>query len=147
MALKRSPLKRKTPMSSGGSILKRSAMARAGELARKLSRPVLKAKPPKMTPIRRSARGENCTLRFPGICRNNTDTTVWCHSNQLADGKGIGLKANDEAGCYGCFDCHSFLDGGWAAFTEWTWEMVQQFFEVARARSRVLLQRKGLIAV
>jgi len=134
-------------MSSGGGILKRSAMPRAGGLASKLSRPILRrSKGPKMTPIRRSAQGEDCTLRFPGICRNRTDTTVWAHSNQLADGKGMGLKANDEAGCYACFECHSFLDGGWAALKEWTWDMVQRFFKVARERSRARLQHKGLVA-
>jgi hypothetical protein len=106
----------------------------------------MKSKGPKMTPIRKSAKGELCTLQIPGICRNRTDTTVWCHSNRLADGKGLGLKAHDEAGCYGCVDCHTFLDGGWAARPEWSFEDVQQYFEVARARSRTRLVSKGLIA-
>lgn len=106
----------------------------------------LRTRGPRMTPIRRSAEGEDCTLKFPGICRNNTETTVWCHSNKIVDGKGMGIKANDDAGCYGCGHCHAFLDGGWASFPDWTVDMVQQHFEVARALSRPILKHKGLIA-
>jgi len=175
MTLKRSPMKRSTPLAVGKGALRRSTeWARSSELKRTpfqraparpdddqgdesdsrgaatkapkvYVRP--KTKGPKMTPIRRSAKGEQCTLRIPGICRNRTDTTVWCHSNRLTDGKGMSLKANDEAGCYGCFDCHSFLDGGWARYPEWSYDVVQQYFEVARARSLVLLRQKGLVAV
>lgn len=100
---------------------------------------------PKMTPIRRSARGEGCTLQFPG-CRNDTATTVWCHSNRAADGKGMGLKARDEEGCYGCWFCHALLDGGWTSRPNLTHELVQQQFQIARDRSRAILQQKGLIS-
>ena len=64
-----------------------------------------------MTPIRRAARGEECTLRFDGVCQRGTDTTVLCHSNRLADGKGMGIKAPDSCAAFGCYACHSVLDG------------------------------------
>lgn len=118
--------------------------ALAGAAVRTWARP--KRSRPKMTPIRKSARGEACTLRIPGVCRQDASTTVWCHSNRLADGKGMGIKANDEAGCYGCSSCHAFLDGGWAAFAHWSYDLIQQYFERARAISRVILKRKGLLA-
>lgn len=144
--LQRAPIERGTTALTTTYSMKRSwikvELPAAGVMA---PRRRLRSKGPKMTPIRKSAKGEACTLLIPGVCRNRTDTTVWAHSNRLADGKGTGHKADDEAGCYACFDCHSFLDGGWAAFRGWTYDLVQQFFEVARAKSRAILQRKGLI--
>lgn len=139
----RAPLQRGTtamtrsPMARGASVLTRSPLAR-GSVPMKSHRP-------KTTKIRRSARAEDCTLLFLG-CINDTETTVWCHSNRLADGKGLGLKADDEAGCYGCGHCHAYLDGGWAADPNMTYEQVQDRFEQARAKSRMTLQRKGLVA-
>lgn len=102
----------------------------------------MKAKRPKMTPIRASARGEQCTLRFP-VCNFNPETTVWCHSNHACDGKGMGLKARDEEGCYGCAACHAFLDGGYAGHMSRA--MVDIYFDLARTSSQAILRRKGLI--
>ena len=45
--------------------------------------------------IRKAAKGENCTLRLPGICNFNPDTTVACHSPWLRDGMGKGTKSDD----------------------------------------------------
>lgn len=56
--------------------------------------------------------GQQCYLRFPGICRNNPDTVVPAHSNQLKHGKGKGLKANDLMTVPACFWCHYELDQG-----------------------------------
>lgn len=95
-----------------------------------------------MTPIRKSAKGEECTLRFP-CCNRRTDTTVWCHSNHYADGKGAGLKARDEEGAYGCHACHSFLDGGYAGHMHRT--LVDKYFDLARTESQAILKRKGLM--
>lgn len=153
-------LKRTALVASSTSIARSPFPSTGGQLLRKIivSRTMtdgtatvprqcrLRTRGPKMTPIRRSAKGEDCTLNFAGICRNNTDTTVWCHSNRLIDGKGMGIKAKDEAGCYGCAQCHAFLDGGWASFPDWTYDLVQDHFEVARAKSRPILKHKGLIA-
>jgi hypothetical protein len=137
--MKRSPLK-------PGAGLKRTAFARgerkeaaaSGKIARGMN-----PKRPKMTPIRASARGEQCTLRFP-CCNFDPSTTVWCHSNHYADGKGAGLKARDEEGCYGCFACHSWLDGGYAGHMPRT--LVDRYFDIARAMSQTILQHKGLMA-
>ncbi|PVY81077.1 uncharacterized protein DUF1364 [Cupriavidus alkaliphilus] len=56
--------------------------------------------------------GQQCYLRFPGVCRNNPDTVVPAHSNQLRDGKGKGLKADDRMTVPACFWCHYELDQG-----------------------------------
>ncbi len=97
------------------AILQRSPMKRSGAIARTLSVSIiksrLKTKGPKATPIRRAARGQDCTLTIPGVCNGNPETTVLCHSNALADGKGMGLKAPDTAAAFGCSSCHDVLDG------------------------------------
>lgn len=102
----------------------------------------LKSRGPKMTPIRKSAKGEPCTLRFP-CCSGDAATTVWCHSNHYADGKGAGLKARDEEGAYGCHTCHAFLDGGYAGHMPRT--LVDKYFDLARTESQAILKRKGLM--
>lgn len=59
-----------------------------------------------------SARGQPCTLRFPGICNNDPATTVWAHLNGGRYGKGMGMKAHDILGAHACFACHTYLDTG-----------------------------------
>jgi hypothetical protein len=105
----------------------------------------MRTRGPKMTAIRRSAKGQECDLNITGICTYDTDTTVWCHSNLYADGKGMAIKANDEAGCNGCAACHAFYDGGWTSYPGWTRELVEERFAIARAKSRLKLKQKGLV--
>ena len=57
-----------------------------------------------------SARGQNCTVRIPGVCNHNSETVVFAHLN----GGGMGMKHADIHGCYACFECHQWLDGGYA---------------------------------
>lgn len=64
------------------------------------------------------ARGRPCLLRVPGVCCRNDETTVACHSNQLAHGKGRGLKAHDFMTVWGCVTCHAWLDQGSASRAE-----------------------------
>lgn len=56
--------------------------------------------------IRDAANGESCT-----VCGRNDGTTVFCHLNESWAGKGIGQKADDIAGFFGCVGCHSEYDG------------------------------------
>ena len=106
----------------------------------------LKSSGPKMTPIRKSARDEECTLRFPLVCNYRTDTTVLCHSNRLSDGKGIGLKAPDTAAAYGCEACHAVLDGRAPRPEGFTYERMQEMFDIGVERTHARLRKKGLIA-
>lgn len=64
--------------------------------------------------ILRSAKGQTCAFRFPGICQGGTETTVWAHLNGGRFGKGMGMKAHDILGGHACFWCHAYLDGGHA---------------------------------
>lgn len=94
--------------------------------------------------IRRSARGELCQFQIPAICNRNPETTVWCHENSYQAGKGKGLKALDTEGAYGCSDCHMAYDGQHRTKL-YTREELDEFFEIAKARSREILRKKGLI--
>jgi hypothetical protein len=62
--------------------------------------------------VLRSAKGQPCAARFPGICNNNPETTVWAHLNGHAFGKGMGVKAHDILGFHACAACHAYLDTG-----------------------------------
>jgi hypothetical protein len=46
------------------------------------------------------------------ICGRADGTIVAAHSNQLRDGKGRGLKANDYRVAALCYGCHSEIDQG-----------------------------------
>src|SRR5450830_438699 len=105
-ALARAPFKRTSPMPSTGMLSVQSHQRTAPK--RKAG---LKSKGPRSTPIRRAARNQGCTLGLAGICNFDPATTVLCHSNFLADGKGMGLKAPDIAAAFGCSACHDVLDG------------------------------------
>jgi hypothetical protein len=59
-----------------------------------------------------SARGAPCSIRLPGICNGNAETTVWCHLNGHRFGKGGVLKAHDILGFHGCSSCHAYYDVG-----------------------------------
>lgn len=54
----------------------------------------------------RSARGQHCTVRLPGVCDDNTETTVLAHLN----GGGMGMKKSSIHGAYSCAKCHDALD-------------------------------------
>jgi hypothetical protein len=131
----------KTPAAGAGLLRVEQRLIKSAKTAR--PRKPLKKSRPKSTPIRASAHMQECTLRFEGICNRNPETTVWCHSNRLEDGKGMSLKAPDEQGCYGCSDCHAWLDGGYAG--RMSREAVDTRFDVARAASREILRAKGLL--
>lgn len=93
--------------------------------------------------IRRSAQGEDCTLRIPGVCNFDPETVVYCHLPSIA--KGIGKKGNDIRGVYACFNCHSVLDRRvWDDdFEEVRWQ------ESDRAWEETLLKliEKGIVRV
>lgn len=105
----------------------------------------MRSSKPKMTPIRKSAKGQACTLHIVGICNYNINTTVWAHSNRIDDGKGMGIKARDEEGCYACSACHEWLDHGWARDKTMTFNLVQEFFDSARKKSQAILKQMGLM--
>lgn len=58
--------------------------------------------------LRKSAKGEDCTLQIHPYCNGNPETTVLCH---LPSGSGMGQKSPDWFAVYGCSSCHDIIDG------------------------------------
>lgn len=104
-----------------------------------------KRKPVRSKKIRDAARDQDCTLRLPG-CRQDTSTTVLCHSNRGADGKGMAQKADDDKGAFGCAQCHDLLDGR-ARLPHLTREMIGIEFDRAVKETQSILRNMGLLPV
>lgn len=96
--------------------------------------------------IRQSARGQDCTMRIPGVCNGDRETVVWAHSNERSAGKGMGLKARDEEGCYACHTCHATYDRQIPRPPGLTKEDVDVYFARGKHISRQILVRLGLIS-
>lgn len=105
----------------------------------------LKSKRKPLTPIQKSAKDEECTIRLPGVCNFRTDTTVLCHSNELAHGKGGAMKAPDEHAAYGCCACHDVVDGRAPRPDGMSYELMLSIFREAQEQTRRILKRKGLL--
>ena len=91
--------------------------------------------------LRQSARGRECTLRFPGICSHDPETTVLCH---VATG-GIARKVPDTAAVFGCACCHDLIDrrdARWAEFGPG--EIAAQVLR-ALVETHEIWKREGLI--
>lgn len=134
-----SKLKRISPMPSTGMLSVQSHQRTAPK--RKAG---MTTKGPRSTPIRRAARGQDCTLRL-AVCNFDPDTTVLCHSNFLADGKGMGLKAPDTAAAFGCSACHDVLDGRRPRPADLTRDGLEAAFRAAVSRTHEILRTMGLL--
>lgn len=106
-----------------------------------------------MSKITESARGEQCQIRIPGVCNRNPETTVWCHSNGSASGKGIGMKSPDLLGAYGCSSCHDVYDRR-KSQDVLSRDQVELAFWQGHARSlciliakRIIVQTRGVLEV
>jgi len=58
--------------------------------------------------LRKSAKGQPCTLQIFPYCQEDRETVVLCHLNSLA--KGMALKSQDYFAVYGCNICHDIID-------------------------------------
>lgn len=58
--------------------------------------------------IRAAAAGKPCSLRLPGICNHNPETTVLAH--MVGHGKGMGTKVSDIHAVFACSNCHDAID-------------------------------------
>ena len=102
-----------------------------------------------MSAIRKSARGEQCSVRIPTICGGDPETVVWAHANGSAAGKGIGMKSHDLLGAYACRACHDAYDGRGmkARNVAWTKDEITLMFWQGHARSLLILLKAGLVKV
>ena len=100
-----------------------------------------------MSKITESARGEQCQIRFIGICNHNPETTVWAHANGSAAGKGIGMKSPDILGSYACSACHDVVDRRVPTPKGMTRDEVMLGFWQGHARSVCILIERGIITM
>ena len=63
-----------------------------------------------MSKITEFAEGKDCTVRIPGICNHNPETSVWAHLNSIRWGAGRGIKSKDVCGLIACSACHDIID-------------------------------------
>ncbi len=94
-----------------------------------------------MSKITESAKGEECTLRIPGVCNFNTETTVFAHRG----GGGMGMKHKDLFGAYCCSSCHDVIDGKVKSY--YTREQLLIFQYEAIFETQEILLRKGLVKI
>ena len=59
--------------------------------------------------LRKAAKGRGCTVRLPGICDHNPETTVLAHI-RMPGISGMGIKADDLLGAWACSACHDAID-------------------------------------
>jgi len=89
--------------------------------------------------LRASARGQDCTLRIPGVCSFNPEQTVLAH---LPCGhKGVGMKSPDLMAVFACAHCHTFIDSH--RFSELSAKHILQ----ALAETQMYWIDKGLLTV
>jgi len=98
-------------------------------------------KPIRSKAIRESARGEPCTVRIPGICNGNPETTVLAHLG----GGGMGTKRGDIFGAYCCSSCHDALDGRMK--TDYPKGTLELWHRHGVERTQEILVEQGLIMV
>ena len=92
--------------------------------------------------LRNSARGKNCTLRIPGVCNSNPETTVLAH---VPCGlSGWGMKGPDNISCYACSDCHDAIDGrNFQATAHWdAYDLIR-----AVSETQTLMIHEGLLII
>lgn len=137
MNLYNSTFKRSTPLKRTKALAHKAALKSGAKR--------LRSRGPKMTPIRASAKNEDCTMNLPGVCKQEPGNVVWAHSNDAQHGKGGALKAEDQYGCYACYWCHMVYDGQAPRPAGLTKEQVDAAFYIGMYRSREILRRKGLL--
>jgi len=83
---------------------------------------------------------QDCTLRIPGVCNFNPETTVFAHLN----GGGMSTKHSDIHGCYACSSCHDWLDGRFGYGAPWAKDVE---FLRAMVETQNKLIEQGLIKI
>ena len=110
--LRRSELKRKTPLRATGARLSSGSSATLTRQST-LQRTAIKRRAPKKRAghapqYLAACRGERCYLQFAGCCSYEGDPTVVpAHQNE---GKGAGLKVPDRFTVPACHFCHALYD-------------------------------------
>lgn len=92
-----------------------------------------------MSKYTRSAKGQDCQVRIPGVCNWDPDTTVFAHLN----GGGMGKKQYDIHGAYCCSDCHDVIDGRKPCRTEKIY--IEKWHLEGMVRTQQLMIEQGIL--
>lgn len=98
-----------------------------------------------MTDLTRLAKGRACQIRIPGQC-SNEHTVVLCHY-RMSSLSGLGIKAPNWLGSYGCFACHQIVDGrggSWVEYPQWYRDLM---LAEGIFRTLAILFDEGVIAI
>ncbi len=98
-----------------------------------------------MSKLRKSARGQECQIRIPGICSGDPEETVLAHIGGHLAGAGMGCKAkSDMHGAFACHRCHAMVDGRLP--TEmFTWDQLSLMHLEGVIRTQMIWLDMGLI--
>ena len=89
----------------------------------------------------KSARGQECQVRIPGVCNRDPETVVLAHRN----GAGIGRKHMSIHGAYCCSACHDAVDG--RAKTNYPPAAIKSMHDEAVFRTQELMVRQGVLVL
>ena len=97
-----------------------------------------------MSKITTFAKGRDCTVRIPGICNDNPETSVMSHvPNGLRFGKGLGKKPSDLLVAIICYECHRHVDG--QTLSEYSKEYLEVSWWRGHGETLLLLEQEGII--
>ena len=96
-----------------------------------------------MNKLRKAARDRHCTVRVPGHCNGNPETTVLAHY-RMAGLCGTGIKPSDMAfGAWACQACHDCADG--RIKTNFSREQLRLWHAEGVMRTLAQLEKEGII--
>lgn len=88
------------------------------------------------------ARDQSCVN-----CKADDGTIVAAHSNELAHGKGRGIKGDDAMSAHLCHRCHAWVDQGKGTDPTGTWCDKTEFMRVMILRTHSRLWSLKLVRV
>ena len=98
-----------------------------------------------MSKITESARGEECTVRLPGVCKWLPEHTILSHWPRGSGGKGRSIKSIDLTGAYCCTACDAVIDRQAMPPEGMTYEECLIAWMDGHMRTLVILEGKRLI--
>ena len=96
-----------------------------------------------MANLRNAARGRNCTVRIPGYCNGNSETSVLAHY-RMAGTCGTGIKPHDSQAAIACSSCHDLIDGR-TKTTDYTHDDLRLMHAEGVMRTLEIWRKEGLI--
>ncbi|EPG6221198.1 DUF1364 domain-containing protein [Klebsiella pneumoniae] len=94
-----------------------------------------------MANLRKAARGRECTVRIPGYCNGNPETSVLAHY-RLAGTCGTGCKPDE--GAIACSACHDLIDGR-KKTTDYTRDELRLMHAEGVLRTLAIWKQEGLL--